>query len=75
MNDIIPVEFQNSKLFIIDNEGEPYVPMKPIVENMGLDWKTQYRKLQQNQRFAKGVVILTVPSPGGSQETTCLPLK
>lgn len=34
----IKVPFHGSNLFIIDHNGEPYTPMKPIVEGMGMSW-------------------------------------
>ncbi|WP_174891535.1 phage antirepressor N-terminal domain-containing protein [Candidatus Williamhamiltonella defendens] len=70
---IINVPFHGDDLYVVNHNGEPYTPMKPIVEGMGMDWKSQFRKL--NQRFTKGMVILTIPSSGDAQETACLPLR
>lgn len=53
--------------------GEPYVPMKPIVEGMGLAWQTQHRKL--NERFKKGITEMVIPSIGGAQAMICLALR
>ena len=58
---------------MIDHDGEPYVAMKPVVEGMGLDWKSQYTKLKQ--RFSKGMVEITIPSKGGPQNTLCMKLR
>lgn len=69
----ITVPFHGNALYVVNHNGEPYTPMKPIVEGMGMDWKTQFRKL--NQRFSKGMVILPIPSEGGSQEMVCLALR
>ncbi|MBK0019431.1 phage antirepressor N-terminal domain-containing protein [Kosakonia sp. S42] len=46
-------------------------PMKPIVECM--DWKSQHVKL--NQRFAKGMVEITIPTADGMQKMACLALR
>ncbi len=74
MNTLINVSFYNDNISMINHNGEPYVPMKPIVENMGLDWKSQYRKLKQ--RFSSTMVILTtVAEDGKVREMTCLPLR
>ncbi|TFH84820.1 hypothetical protein EQG41_20465 [Billgrantia azerbaijanica] len=70
----MPVPFHGSTLYVHDHQGEPIVPMKPIVEGMGLDWRTQATKLRSNRK-RWGVVISTTPSKGGSQETTCVPLR
>ncbi|WP_334468941.1 phage antirepressor N-terminal domain-containing protein [Arsenophonus sp. PmNCSU2021_1] len=69
----ITVPFYGNALYVVNHNGEPYTPMKPIVEGMGMDWKSQFRKL--NQRFAKGMVMLTIPSDGGPQDMACLALR
>ncbi len=69
----ITVPFYGNELYVVDHNGEAYTPMKPIVEGMGLDWKSQHKKL--SQRFAKGMVEITTPSAGGMQVMTCLALR
>ncbi|WP_407251647.1 phage antirepressor N-terminal domain-containing protein [Klebsiella oxytoca] len=69
----INVPFHGAHLYIVDHNGEPYTPMKPIVEGMGLDWKSQHKKL--SQRFKKGMVEITIPSAGGAQAMICLALR
>lgn len=66
----INVPFHGNNLCIVNHEGRPYVPMKPIVEGMGLSWEPQLRKL--NQRFSKGMIKMVIPTIGGAQETVCL---
>ena len=74
MNSTYLVPFCHTELTLIDHDGEPYVAMRPIVEGMGLNWKTQYRKIQL--RFASTVVeMTTVAQDGKSRTMTCLPLK
>ena len=29
-----PVQFHSSTIFVVTHKGEPYAPMKPIVEDM-----------------------------------------
>ena len=41
-----PVEFHGDTIFCIDYQGQPYSPMRPIVENMGLDWSAQAAKFR-----------------------------
>ncbi|TAN50508.1 MAG: hypothetical protein EPN21_08845 [Methylococcaceae bacterium] len=73
-NALIPVSFHNDNLFLVNHGNEPFVPMRPIVEGMGLDWKSQHVKIKSNpDRW--GVVEITTPSEGGPQKTTCLPLR
>ena len=69
-----PVSFHGNTLFVTDHSGEPFAPMKPIVEGMGLDWRTQHRKLTEN-RERWGVVILTIPTVGERQQAVCMPLR
>ena len=50
----INVPFHGAELYVVNHNGEPYTPMKPIVEGMGLDWKSQHKKI--SQRFSNGMV-------------------
>lgn len=54
--------------------AETLVAMKPIVEGIGLDWKSQHVKLGGHPVLAKGMVEITMPSAGGAQAMTALPL-
>ncbi|GAN66919.1 phage antirepressor N-terminal domain-containing protein [Acetobacter orientalis] len=82
------IDFHGSKLVAIagDRPETTMVAMKPVVEGMGLDWKTQHRKLSSHPVLSKGMVIMTIPaevkgtpitkapSEGGDQEMACLSL-
>lgn len=71
---LVTVPFHVKNLFIINKDNEPYTPMKPIVEGMGLDWASQYTKLKNNaERW--GIAIITIPSASQLQQTVCLPLR
>ncbi|MDI1279268.1 phage antirepressor N-terminal domain-containing protein [Methylobacter sp.] len=72
MNNLITIPFHQQTIIAIEHDGKPYVAMKPIVENMGLAWQVQHRKI--TKKFSKGITILVTPSAGGLQETLCLPL-
>ncbi len=68
------VSFHGTELFIVEHEGQPFTPMKPIVEAMGLDWKSQFVKLKD--RFSATMVeITTVANDGKSRLMTCLPVR
>lgn len=62
----MPVSFHGNTLYVLDHQGEPFVPMRPVVEGMGLDWKAQYDKLR-GSRFASCVGEITTQAPGDSQ--------
>lgn len=70
------IPFRKAELLLIEKDGEAFVPMKPIVEGMGLDWKTQHRKLQGG-RFNTCMVEMTIQLKGDTQrrEFSCLPLR
>ena len=69
----IAVPFHGNTLFVVEHDGQPYTPMKPIVEGMGMDWASQFTKLKSNPRW--GVVKITIPTSGDMQEAICLPLR
>lgn len=70
--ELVQVAFHGDPLYLVTHDGEPYVPMRPVVEGMGLDWKTQFRKLMADQdRFC--VTVTQMPSDDQRRETVCLP--
>ncbi|WP_340608089.1 phage antirepressor N-terminal domain-containing protein [Xenorhabdus bharatensis] len=71
---IINVPFYGADLFIVNYNGEPYVPMKLIVEGIGMDWKSQLAKL--NKRFKSTMVEITiVAADGKNRDMACLALR
>lgn len=71
---LLHVPFYSDTLTLIEHNGQPYIAMRPIVENMGLDWRSQQRKL--NSRFHSIVVnMTTVATDGKTREMLCLPLQ
>ncbi|EOB6645180.1 phage antirepressor N-terminal domain-containing protein [Vibrio fluvialis] len=71
----IKVSFHGSNLFILDHNGEPYTPMRPIVEGMGMEWSYQSRKLNSNKERWGVAVIATVAQDNKTRETLCIPLR
>ncbi|ENT2146283.1 phage antirepressor N-terminal domain-containing protein, partial [Acinetobacter baumannii] len=70
----ITVPFHNAELYLVEHDGQPYTPMKPIVEGMGLAWQSQLAKLNANpQRW--GITKIVIPTLGDLQEMVCLPLR
>ena len=68
---LIPVDFHSDRLFVIDKDGTPFVPVKPICEALGLARQSQQTKLG-SPRW--GSMIIMLPSSGGYQDTFCIPL-
>jgi hypothetical protein len=71
---LLPVSFRNTTLFLVDIDGVPYTPMKPIVEGMGISWQGQHEKLNEN-KARWGIKIILIPTDGGQQAAICLPLR
>ncbi|MGZ7882407.1 phage antirepressor N-terminal domain-containing protein [Acinetobacter soli] len=70
----INAPFNGAQLLIVDFNHQPYVPMKPIVEGMGLAWQAQFDKLKQ--RFASTIMeIMTIANDGKERSMICLPLR
>jgi hypothetical protein len=70
----ITVPFHNAELFLVEHNGQPYTPMKPVVEGMGLAWQSQLAKLNANPK-RWGVTKIVIPTLGDLQEMVCLPLR
>jgi len=74
MNAMVPVRFHEDTVWAVDVDGVVYVALKPICENIGVAWNKQLERLKRDYILSEGVTIMGIPSPGGIQETTCLPL-
>lgn len=71
---LFPVPFYEDTMVLVDHDGQPFVAMKAIVENMGLDWKGQQVKLAD--RFGSTrEIISSVGEDGKNREMVCLPLR
>lgn len=70
----INVPFHGDSLYVVNYNGQPYVPMKPIVEGMGMDWTGQLNKLKQ--KFKSTVEeISMVAADGKERNMICLALR
>ncbi|MBK8638051.1 MAG: hypothetical protein IPN92_07075 [Chromatiaceae bacterium] len=57
------VRFRHHDLLCLEQDDQMLVAMRPVVEGMGLDWKSQHAKLSANfDRWR--VVIITTRQPG-----------
>ena len=73
-HNLVTVDFHGQSLVAVLIDGNPYVAMKPICENIGLNWDAQRQRIRRSPVLDQGAVVITVPSPSGDQETLCLPL-
>lgn len=71
---LMPVPFHDDTVVLLGRDNEPYVAMRSIVENMGLAWQVQHRKI--NERFSSVVTeMVTTGADGKQYGMTCLPLR
>lgn len=69
------IPFRKAELLLVEKDGEAFVPMKPIVEGMGLDWKGQHEKLKGDRFKSVMEEISTTGSDGKQYVMSCLPLR
>ncbi|CAI1919145.1 phage antirepressor N-terminal domain-containing protein [Serratia marcescens] len=70
IHSVISVPFHGSTLYIVKHQGKPYVPMRPVVVGMGMDWQRQRAKLKG--QFNTHIKKLTILPSVDSQPTTFL---
>ena len=61
----LSVDFHQDKLTLVEYNGQPYVAMKPLVENMGLDWVSQHKRIQRKEALNSTTVKMTVVAQDG----------
>ncbi|EKD9930519.1 phage antirepressor N-terminal domain-containing protein [Escherichia coli] len=69
----INVPFHGAELYVANIDNEAFIPMRPIIDGMGLSYQGQVDKLKS--RFSKGVREIMIPTKGGSQNMLCLALR
>ncbi|MDY0513785.1 phage antirepressor N-terminal domain-containing protein [Pasteurella multocida] len=68
------INFHNQPLSTFEHNGIYYVAMKPICENIGLNWDGQRQRIQRDEVLSQGTVIITAPTNSGDQQMLCLPI-
>lgn len=76
MSDLTTISFHGATLVALKGAtpADTLVAMKPVVEGMGLTWEPQFTKLKTHPVLSKGVTEIVIPSAGGDQRATALPL-
>ena len=75
MSNIQTINFNNQQLLTVEKDGIKYVAVKPICENLGLDWSSQFVKIKSNEVLEPTIVfITTVAEDGKNREMVCLPI-
>lgn len=71
----IKVPFHGAELYVVEHNGQPYAPMRPIVEGMGLAWQPQHRKLADSRFESTVTELVTVAQDGKQRKVICMPLR
>lgn len=60
MNDqLFPVPFHGDTVVLASHDNEPYVVMKPVCENIGVNWEPQFAKLKKKFRSVITMIVTT----------------
>lgn len=68
------INFHNQSLITFEQDGIFYTAMKPICENIGLAWHSQYERIKRDEVLSQGILIIRTPTNGGDQQMICLPI-
>jgi hypothetical protein len=60
---------------ILGSDGERYMVIPAICETLGIQPGPQKRRIKRNAELRVGLRILTVTTPGGNQNTSCINIK
>jgi len=75
MADLLPVAFHGDTLYLVEHNGEPFAPAKPICEAIGLDWSAQFTKLKSADHRWGSEDVLAVANDGKQRSMICLPVR
>lgn len=70
---VTTIPFHGTNIQAVDVDGKPHVIFRPVVESIGMDYRSQSRRL--SGKSWAGMVKMTIPSSGGPQETTVIDLR
>ena len=72
------VDFYGDEIRVYVLEGEPYVPLRPICDFLGVSWSGQSERIKRDAVLSEAVRFVRVTrtnTPGGRPELLCLPLE
>lgn len=73
-NQLEVVKFYEDTIYCVERNGEPYAPVKPIVDNLGLSWSRQAEKIQNTPHFNCALMCI-VAQDGKDREMLCIPVR
>lgn len=75
MDAVTKVPFYGNELIVVEQNGQHLVPMKPIVETLGLSWKNQQELIKRDPILSSVAIVTRVTgSDEKCYEMVCLPL-
>lgn len=75
-NQLSTIQFYGQSLITIEQDGKYYVAMRPICDNIGLDWAGQFSRIKRDEVLNSTVVIITtVADDNKKREMLCLPIE
>lgn len=70
------VSFNNQSLITVEQNGVHYVAMKPICENIGIQWESQYNRIRRDDVLNSVIFIMNMTgSDSKNYQMICLPIE
>jgi hypothetical protein len=71
------VDFYGDELRVFILDGEPYIPLRPICDYLGVSWSGQNERIRRDAVLSEAIryVRVTRTNRGGRPELLCLPLE
>lgn len=74
-NKVISI-INGTEILTVEQDGEIFVPIRPICDALGIDFSAQYSKLQSDESLNSTIAIIaTVAADEKARDMVCLPLK
>lgn len=70
---VVEIPFHGTKVQSVEIDGKPHVIFRPLVESIGMDYRSQTRRLAS--KSWAGMVKTTIPSAGGPQQANAVDLR
>ena len=71
---ILKAPFFGTEIVVVEYDNKPYVPMKPICENIGLSWHAQFERLQRKEVLNAIVRMIRMAAEDGKDREMVLTL-
>lgn len=74
VNAVVAFQFHGDEITTFEVDGEPYVAMRRIVENLGMAWGRQQTKLMEQEAKFNCTLMCTVGADGKRRDMLSIPL-